>query len=51
MKLSDKNDTSEFIEWLSQGENVVEGVKKSGLRCMGHELRKEDDDRLGFGSG
>lgn len=23
---------------------MVEGVQKSGLRCMGHELREEDDE-------
>ena len=43
-KISDIKNTSELMERLGLEETVVEVIKRSGLRWMGHVLRREDDE-------
>ena len=42
--LISRKNTSELMERLGLEETVVKVIKRSGLRWMGHVLRREDDE-------
>ena len=46
VKLKDRKNTLELMEWLGLMELVLMVARRSGLRWMGHVLRREDKDRI-----
>ena len=44
VKLADKKNTKELMERLSLKETIVEVVKRSSLRWMGHVIRRDKDE-------
>ena len=44
VKISDTKNTCKLMERLCLEETVVEVIQRSGLRWMGHVLRREDDE-------
>ena len=44
VKLADKKNTKELMERLGLKEPIVEVVKRSSLRWMGHVLRRDKDE-------
>ena len=46
VKLKDRTNTLGLMERLGLKESVLEVVRRSGLRWMGHVLRREDEDPI-----
>ena len=44
VKLADKKNTKELMERLGLKETIVEVIKRSSLRWMGHVLRRDKDE-------